>query len=260
MAAEMNRGLAVSAETTRLPSFRATSLSGGSCSFFLTSADWAPAVERPSSQAHPSMMLRKSATSFLLRTLGMQISIASVSEPCRDHQRGRAAGGLQHKRRRTLIPRGVIELVEDIVDEQLELPVLVDLRLREGIEAPEARQRCALVCGKQGASVDLGTIDGLSANLPRIVDLIFAEHAEGLICDIGKRQADVCRVQCKVGRRNQRLRHLRFHQDQAAEHAPSVGDLARHLEIHAVDFVSRTGADTGNRADATGWIGTTRNR
>src|ERR1700729_1619316 len=76
MAAERKRGLAVSAETMRLPSLRATSLSGGSCSLCLTSADCAPAVERPSSHAQPSMMRRKSATSLLLNTLGMQISIA----------------------------------------------------------------------------------------------------------------------------------------------------------------------------------------
>src|SRR3984957_14662824 len=243
IAAERNRGLAVNAETTRGPSFRATSLSGGSCSFFLTSADWAPAVERPSSQAHPSMMLRKSATSFLLRTLGMQISIASVSEPCRDHQRGRAAGCLQHERRRTLIQRGVIELVEDVVDEQLELPVLVDLRLREGIEAPEARQRRALVGGQQGAAIHLGAIDRLSANLPHVGELIFAEQAEGLVCDVGQRQADVGAEQCGVGRGNQRLRHLRLHQDQTAEYAPFVGYLAGHFEINTLDLISSAGGN-----------------
>ena len=53
-AAEMNSGLAVSAEMTRWPSLRDISPFGGSCSFFLTRADCAPAVERPSSQfAHP---------------------------------------------------------------------------------------------------------------------------------------------------------------------------------------------------------------
>src|ERR1700748_1891329 len=114
----MNRGVTVSAEITRLPSLRATSLSGGNCSFFLTSADWAPAVERPSSQAHSSMMRRKSATSSFLSTSGTQISIASSSEPRREHDRCRAAGRFQNERRRALIQRIVIELVEDVVDEQ----------------------------------------------------------------------------------------------------------------------------------------------
>ena len=47
---------------------RATSLSGGNCSLRLTIADWAPAVERPSSHSLASMMRRNSATSSLLRT------------------------------------------------------------------------------------------------------------------------------------------------------------------------------------------------
>ena len=72
-------GLAVSADRTRLPSCRATSPSGGSCSLRLTSAEAAPAVERPSSHAQASMMRRKSATSALLRTSGIQISISLAS-------------------------------------------------------------------------------------------------------------------------------------------------------------------------------------
>src|SRR3984893_9699608 len=125
----MNLGLAVSAETIRLPSLREISLSGGNCSLLFTSADCAPAVERPSSHAQPSMMRRKSATSLLLNTSGMQISIALAdvllrSEPRRNHQRRRAARRFQNERRRTLIKRGVIELVEDVVDEQLRSPVL----------------------------------------------------------------------------------------------------------------------------------------
>src|SRR3954452_18259730 len=100
----MNFGLAVSADSTRLPSARATLLSGGNCSLLLTSADCAPAVERPSSQAQPSMMRRKSATSFLLSTSGTQISISSAFpnndplEPCRNHQACTAAGGFEHER------------------------------------------------------------------------------------------------------------------------------------------------------------------
>src|ERR1700754_1379864 len=126
-AAAMKRGLEVSAETTRLPSLRAASLSGGSCSFLFTRADCAPAVERPSSQAHSSMMRRKSATSLLLRTFGTHISIYRQSEPRREHQRRRAAWRFQNERQRALVQGGVIELVEDVVDEQLRGPVLVDL-------------------------------------------------------------------------------------------------------------------------------------
>ena len=51
----MNSGLAVSAEMTRSPRLRARSLFGGNCSLFLTMADCAPAVERPSSHVAASM-------------------------------------------------------------------------------------------------------------------------------------------------------------------------------------------------------------
>jgi hypothetical protein len=54
------------------------SLFGGNCSFFLTLADCAPAVERPSSQSAASIAARKSATSALLNTSGTQINIASA--------------------------------------------------------------------------------------------------------------------------------------------------------------------------------------
>src|ERR1700745_431195 len=107
----MNCGLAVSAETTRLPSLRATSLSGGNCSFFFTRADWAPAVERPSSHAQSPMMRRKSATSPLLKTFGTQISIGSVVrtlEPCQDHHGRRAARRFQNEWRTALIESEVI--------------------------------------------------------------------------------------------------------------------------------------------------------
>src|ERR1700761_2930726 len=195
----MKRGFAVSAEMTRLPSLRATSLSGGNCSFLFTSADCAPAVERPSSQSLASMMRRNSATSSLLSTLGTQTSILRPSEPCRDLHRGGAAGRLQHERRRALIQAEVIELVEDVVDEESRRPVLVDLRLGKGIEAPEARNGCALVCSKQSAAGDRGAIDGLTSELPGIVELIFAQQAERLRRDVGKRQADVRGIQDRIG-------------------------------------------------------------
>src|SRR6201998_597550 len=192
----MKRGLAVSADTMRWPSLREISPSRGNCSVRFTSADCAPAVERPSSHAQLSMMRRKSATSSLLSTLGTQINIASQSESRRDHQLRRAARRFQNERRRALIQPRVIERIEDVVDEQLQRPVFVDLRLRERIETPKARQGRALVRGKQGSTVDPGTIDGLSADLPSVVNLIFAEQAERLICDVGKGQADVGREQC----------------------------------------------------------------
>src|ERR1700712_2556792 len=161
----MNRGLAVSADNTRWPSLRATSLSGGNCSLRLTSADWAPAVERPSSQALSSMMRRKSATSGFLNTSGMQISMPpasphlgrssgsdcirteardfrleafSLREPVstplenalearRKHHAHTAARRHEHERGRALIQRVVVKLVGDVGDEQFGGPVLVDL-------------------------------------------------------------------------------------------------------------------------------------
>src|ERR1700761_4904031 len=173
----MKRGLGVKADMMRLPSLRATSLSGGNCSFRFTIADCAPAVERPSSHWLASMMWRNPATSSLLSTLGTQTSILRPSEPCRDHDRGRASGSFQHERLRALIQAEVIELVEDVVDEQLRRPVLIDLGLGKGIEAPEARNRRALVGGEQRATGDRGAVDGLTAHFPGIVDLIFAQQA-----------------------------------------------------------------------------------
>src|SRR6185436_14567292 len=127
----MKRGLADSAESTRLPSLRAISPSGGNCSLRLTSADCAPAVERPSSQSQPSMMRRKSATSVLLSTSGTQISIAPQStlrsESRRQHHRDAAARRHEYERRRTLVQRVVVELVGEVGDEQLCGPVRVDL-------------------------------------------------------------------------------------------------------------------------------------
>src|ERR1700738_2211374 len=187
----MNRGLAVSADSTRWPSLRATSPSGGNCSLRLTIADAAPAVERPSSHAQPSMTRRKSATSALLRTLGIQISMPARSEPRREHHRDAAARCLQYERRRALIQRIVIELVEDVVDEQLCGPVLVDLGLHEGIEAPIARQLRALVRREERAAVDLRAIDRLATELPDVGELVLGQQAERLVRDVGKRQTDV---------------------------------------------------------------------
>src|ERR1700730_5512349 len=172
MAAARNLGLAVNAWMIRLPSLRATSLSGGNCSLRFTSADCAPAVERPSSHAQPSMMRRKSATSALLRTSGIQISMSSTSasrsESGRENHRHGAAGRLQHERRGTLVQRVVIELVEDVADEQFCGPVGVDLGFHESIEAPVARQLRALVGGEEGAAKNLRAVDRLPAELPDI--------------------------------------------------------------------------------------------
>jgi hypothetical protein len=52
IAAEIKSGLATSALSRRLPSARATSLFGGSCSFLLTSADCAPAAVLPVRGVH----------------------------------------------------------------------------------------------------------------------------------------------------------------------------------------------------------------
>src|SRR5439155_7584621 len=148
----MNLGLAVSAESTRLPSVRATSLSGGSCSFFFTSADCAPAVERPSSQAEASMMRRKSATSSLPSTSGTQISIPLTFprrlEARREYHADAPARSNEHERSRALIERIVVELVGEVGDEQFCRPVLVDRGFHKCVEAPVARQFRALV-GRQ---------------------------------------------------------------------------------------------------------------
>src|SRR5437763_15035172 len=117
----MNRGLAVSADSTRLPSVRATSLYGGSCSFFFTSTDCAPAVERPSSQAEASMMRRKSATSSLLSTSGTQISIPFTFprplEAGREYHADAPARSNEHERSRALIQSAGGELVGEVGDE-----------------------------------------------------------------------------------------------------------------------------------------------
>src|SRR5438270_4394662 len=102
----MKRGFDVNAEMMRLPSLRATSQSGGNCSLRLTIADCEPAVERPSSQLLASMMRRKSATSSLLRTFSMHVSMKLVVAPSvarRQHQIGGSARCLQHDGRSALV-------------------------------------------------------------------------------------------------------------------------------------------------------------
>src|SRR3954453_3660976 len=157
----MKRGFEVSAETMRLPSLPATSLSGGNCSLRLTIADCEPAVERPSSHSLASMMRRKSATSSLLRTFSTHVSMKLAVAPSvarREDHIGGPARCFQHERRSALVQRVVVALVEDVVHEQLDLPVLVDLGLREHVETPIARKRRALVGREQGAAVDLRTV------------------------------------------------------------------------------------------------------
>src|SRR5215216_5799544 len=135
MPAEMNLGLADSADSTRWPSVRATSLSAGSCSLRLTIADSAPAVERPSSQSEASMMRRKSATSSLLSTPGMQ---TSTSELRRRDEVERPPRRDRDERRRATVERVVIKLVGQVLRVQLHGPVLVDLLFDERVEAPVA--------------------------------------------------------------------------------------------------------------------------
>src|SRR3954449_6886245 len=125
----------------RLPSFRPTSLSGGNCSLRLTMADCEPAVERPSSHSLASMMRRKSATSSLLRTFSMHVSMKLAVAPSvarREHHIGGTARCFQHEGRSALVQRVVIAFVEDVVHEQLALPVLVDLGLSKHVETPIA--------------------------------------------------------------------------------------------------------------------------
>src|SRR4030095_10178448 len=225
--AEMNLGLAVSAESTRLPSLRATSLSGGSCSLRFTMADCAPAVERPSSQGEASMMRRKSATSSLLSTSGTQIS---TSELRRGDDVERPPRRDRDEQRRAAIERVVIELVGQVLRVELHGPVLVDLLLDERVEAPVARKFGAGV-GGEGAAIDLRAVDRLPAKLPAAVELVLAQHAEGFMGDVGHLQPDVAR--------DGRLRDLRPHQHQTAENAPAVGDLAADLEVDTLDLVGR---------------------
>src|SRR6185369_3808614 len=108
-------------------------------------------------------------------------SLVLRSEPRGNHQISGSAGRFQHEWRGTLIQRVVVALVEEIVDEQLDLPVLVDLRFDEGVETPVAWNRRTLVRGQQGAAVDLRAVDRLSAEFPDIRELILRQKTEGLM-------------------------------------------------------------------------------
>src|SRR5882672_3540441 len=167
----MNSAFAVRARMTRSPNCRAAVLSGGNCSLFLTIADCAPAVERPSSHSHASMTPRNSATSALPSTFGTQISIVDFSPRISRLEFGLhdPIGGParrdENERRRALVERVVVGLVEDVVDGQLRAPVLVDLVFDESVEAPVFGQHGALVCREQRAAVDFGCVNGLAADL-----------------------------------------------------------------------------------------------
>src|ERR1700722_7718613 len=170
IAAEMNNGLAASDLMSRSPKCRDKSLFGGSCSLFLTIADCAPAVERPSSHAAASMAPRNSTTSALLNTSGTQISISNHSfvleqlELRRQFNAENTTGRDERERRRALIERVVIKLVEDVVGEQLPLPVLHHFAVDEAVEAPIAGQHRALIRRQQRAAVDFRTIGRLAAD------------------------------------------------------------------------------------------------
>src|SRR3954452_19037484 len=183
----MNLGLAVSADSRRLPSVLATSLSGGSCSLRLTIADCAPAVERPSSHSEASMMRRKSATSSLLSTSGTHIS---TSELRRRDQIERPPRRDRDERHRAAVQRVVIKLVGQVLRVELHGPVLVDLLFDEGVEAPVAGKLGAGV-GGEGAAINLRAVDRLAAKLPAAVELVLAQHAEGFMGDVGHLQSDI---------------------------------------------------------------------
>src|SRR5262245_52690296 len=136
----MKSGFAVRARMRRSPNCRAAMPSGGNCSLFLTIADWAPAVERPSSHSHASMAPRNSATSALLSTFGTQISIVDFRRRISRLEFGlhNPIGGParrdENERRRALVERVVVSLVEDVVDGDLRAPVVVDFVFDEGVE------------------------------------------------------------------------------------------------------------------------------
>src|SRR5579885_934807 len=135
----MNSALAARARRMRSPSCREVLPSGGSCSFFFTSADCAPAVERPSSQRSASRMRRKSATSLLSKTSGMPISM--LESPELSKVKGQAqidlpARGDFDEGLRALVQRVVVELVRKVLTIDLQARVSLDPELSEGVEAP----------------------------------------------------------------------------------------------------------------------------
>src|SRR5216684_3871384 len=75
--AQAHAGQRIAAD--RVVDMNAEMMPGANCSLFLTIADCAPAVERPSSHSHASMTPRNSATSALLSTFGTQINIVDFS-------------------------------------------------------------------------------------------------------------------------------------------------------------------------------------
>ena len=107
------------------------------------------------------------------------------------HQRGGAAGRDVHEWRRALVQRIVHDGVEDVVDEQLRGEVLRHLVFGEGIETPVARQLRPLVGGEERAAVDLRAIGRLAADFPLVGDVVFRQHVERLVRDVGKLKSDV---------------------------------------------------------------------
>ena len=142
-----------------------------------------------------------------------------------------------------MIKRVVVKLVGEVGDEQLCGPVGVDLGFREHVEAPVVRQHRALVGGEERAAIHFRAVDRLRAEFPHVGQLVFGQHAERLVRDVGELEADIARIKQRLRRRHQRLRHLRLHQHEAAEHAPFVGDLAAGAEIDAADAIGGTRAD-----------------
>src|SRR5258708_8116653 len=241
IAAEMNSAFAVRARMIRSPNCRAALLSGGNCSLCFTIADCAPAVERPSSHSHASMTPRNSATSALLSTFGTQISIVGFSPRMSRLELGlyNPIGGParrdENERRRALVERVVVSLVEDVVDGKLGAPVLVDFVFDEGGGVPVFGQHGALVCRKQRAAVDFGCVNGLAADLEVVGELVLGQRGEGLMGNVGELVADIGE--------HHGLGDIRLHQHQSAEYAPTVGDLAGYFEIDALNVTGRTRRD-----------------
>ena len=63
----------------------------------------------------------------------------------------------------------------------------------EGIEAPEARDRRALVRGQERSAVHLRAVHRLPADLPDVGELILGQQAERLMRDVGELEPDIGR-------------------------------------------------------------------